>query len=111
VAFDADVTLTPMALVKAIDGLTLNGTMTLLTSGNVYADVTSEAANLQFVGTQSLMGTGNILLNANSVIQAYPGVRVVGETPAEEMPDQQPIEDPAWSSSINADSSPVSQPC
>ena len=65
-------------------------------------DVTSEAANLQFDGTQSLMGTGNILLNLSANPEFAGSTDIV--LPGEKLPkliEQQPIEDPAWSSSIN----------
>ena len=75
--------------------------MTLEVSGNVSTDLTSELADLQFSGTQSFAGTGNIVLDDNLVIQGYPMYRTPGETAYEETPDQQPITDPTWSSSID----------
>jgi hypothetical protein len=102
VTLNSDVTLQPSAVVTVEGGLTLNGTMTLAVSGNAYAEVTSEAANLQFDGTQSLMGTGNILLNLSANPELEGSTDIV--LPGEKLPkpiEQQPIEDPAWSSSIN----------
>jgi hypothetical protein len=101
VTFNSDVTVAPSAVVTVIGGLTLNGTMTLQVSGNVLAGGTSEAADLRFSGTQSLQGTGNIVLDDNLLIQVTANIRWLGETIYEETPDQQPVADPAWSSSIN----------
>jgi hypothetical protein len=94
VTFNSNVTLDSTAVVTATGGLTLNGTMTLQTLSDLQTGFT-HAADLQFLGTQSLMGSGNVILTDNVRYQGF------GMDTWMMAGDQQPILNPYWSSSLD----------